>query len=111
MAERTLPVRLTPPRIEVTAEQVYVAQGGSAVVTYRVGESSARDGVDVAGHWFPGDPLPGGDGGERVAFFAAPHDLEDPSAIRLVAADELGNRARAAHLSAQWTHSTKRSAG
>ena len=96
VTERTLPVRLTPPGIEVTAEQVYVAQGGSSVVTYRVGESAARDGVEVGGHWFPGDPLPGGDGEERFAFFAAPHDLEDPAAIRLVAADELGNRAQAA---------------
>ncbi len=91
-----LPVRLTPPRIEVTAEQVYIAQGGSAVVTYRVGESSARDGVEVGGHWFPGDALPGGEDGERFAFFAAPHDLDDPSAILLVAEDDLGNRAAAA---------------
>ncbi len=96
VAERTLPVRLVPPRIEVTAEQVYVAQGGSSVVTYRVGESAARDGVEVGDHWFPGDPLPGGDGEERFAFFAAPHDLDNPAAIRLVAADELGNRAQAA---------------
>ncbi len=98
VTERTLPVLLAPPRIEVTAEQVYVAQGGSAVVTYRVGENTGRDGVEVGDHWFPGDRLPGGEGGERFAFFAAPHDLDDPSTILLVAEDELGNRSAAAFI-------------
>jgi murein DD-endopeptidase MepM/ murein hydrolase activator NlpD len=95
-AELALPVRLRPPSLEVTSSQNYVAQGGSAVVTYRVGEGAVDSGVRIGDQLrFPGYPLPGGGPRERFALFAAPHDLEDAAAIRLVAVDELGNRAEA----------------
>ncbi len=45
--ELTLPVRLTPPQIRVSSSQIYLAQGGSAVVVYQVGETAVRDGVRV----------------------------------------------------------------
>ena len=114
--ELTLPVRLTPPSVRVSSSQIYLAQGGSAVVVYQVGETATRDGVRVAGtpgggpaeqrpagggqveHWFPGYPLPGGGAGERFALFGAPHDLADASGIRLLAADELGNEVEVAFL-------------
>lgn len=89
--ELTLPVRLTPPAIRITSTQTYVAQGGSEAVVYTVGESSVRDGVRVADHWFSGHPLPGGAEGEHFALFGVPHDLGDGSGIRLVAIDDVGN--------------------
>ncbi len=89
--ELTLPVRLTPPTIEVLSRQVYLAQGGSSAVVYRVGPTAVADGVRSGGYRFPGYPLPGGAEGERFALFGAPHDLEDASEIRLTAADEVGN--------------------
>ncbi len=89
--ELTLPVRLTPPTVQVTSTQTYVAQGGSEAVVYSVGSSSVRDGVRVAGHWFPGYPLPGGGAGEHFALFGVPHDLEDVALIRLTAVDDVGN--------------------
>ena len=88
--ELTLPVRLTPPTLQVISTQIYLAQGGSEAVVYRVGPTAVRDGVRVAGHWFPGYPLPGSSG-ERFALFGAPHDLSDGSQVRLVAADDVGN--------------------
>ena len=87
----TLPVRLTPPLVQVLSSQHYVAQGGSEAVVYRVGESATRHGVEVGGWFFPGQPLPGGVDGEMFALFAAPYDSADASAIRLVAADDVGN--------------------
>ncbi len=103
--ELKLPVRLTPPQIRVSSSQIYLAQGGSAAVVYQVDAAAARDGVKVvrpsgepAELWFPGYPLPGGAAGERFALFAAPHDLEDSSGIRLLAADELGNERQVAFL-------------
>lgn len=89
--ELTLPVRLTPPLVQVVSSHHYVAQGGSEAVVYRVGESAVRDGVEVGKYWFPGYPLPGGGEQDRFALFAAPYDLEDPATIRLVAADDVGN--------------------
>ena len=96
--ELKLPVRLTPPQVSVSSKQVFLAQGGSAAVVYRVGATAMRDGVRVGRPepaeplWFPGYPLPGGEPDERFALFGAPHDLEDASGVRLLAVDDLGNR-------------------
>ncbi len=105
--ELELPVRLTPPSIRVSSPPVYLTQGGSAAVVYRVGATAVRDGVRVAyatggGQtkrlWFPGYALPGGAVEDRFALFGAPHDLEDDAEIRLRAIDELGNELEVAFL-------------
>jgi murein DD-endopeptidase MepM/ murein hydrolase activator NlpD len=95
VAELALPVRHTPPALEKLSGQVYLAQGGSEIVVYRVGEETSRDGVQAGDWFFPGHPLPGGSAGERAALFAMPYDLADPAQVSLVAEDELGNRASA----------------
>jgi murein DD-endopeptidase MepM/ murein hydrolase activator NlpD len=88
--ELTLPVRLTPPSLQVTSTQTYVLQGGSEAVTYRVGESSVRDGVRAGDWWFPGYQLPGGGPRDRFALFAVPYDMVILD-VRLVAEDSAGN--------------------
>src|SRR5882724_4111712 len=93
--EVKLPVRLAPPTVGPVSVQHYVAQGGCEVVVYRVGESAVRDGVRSGDWWFPGFPMPGGDKQARFAFFAIPYDTPDPSGVRLIAEDEVGNRAEA----------------
>src|SRR4029078_449681 len=65
--ELTLPVRLTPPSLQVLSLHTIVAQGGSEAVVYRVGESAARDGVTAGERFFPGFPLPGGGPADRFA--------------------------------------------
>jgi hypothetical protein len=104
-AELTLPVRLRPPVVSVRSAQHYVAQGGSGVVVYHVGEGAleegGRDGVRAGERFFQGQPLPGGQAGDRFALFGVPWDLDDPSRIRLVAADAIGNEAEAAFVD-QW---------
>jgi len=92
-----LPVRLTPPTLGVTSRQNYVAQGGSGVVVYRVGdralEEGARDGVQAGSWFFPGHALGGSDPAARFALYGVPYDLSEPSEIRLVVEDNLGNAA------------------
>ena len=94
--EIVLPVKLVPPSLEVLSTRVYAAQGGSEAVVYRVGDSAVRDGVRAGEWWFPGAPLPGGDGRDRFALFAVPYDLDDVSRIRLVAVDDVANEAETA---------------
>ncbi|HUF79136.1 MAG TPA: M23 family metallopeptidase [Thermoanaerobaculia bacterium] len=105
LAEATLPVRLRPPALSVRSSQHYVAQGGSGVVVYHAGEGAlaegGRDGVRSGDHFFAGHPLPGGQAGDRFALFGVPWDLDDPSRIRLVAADPIGNEAEVAFVD-QW---------
>ncbi len=96
VAEVKLPVRLAPPTLQIQSNFHYVNQGGSEVVVYRVGEGAIRDGVQSGDWWFPGFPFPGSnDKQQRFAFFAVPYDMGDASRIRLVAVDEVGNRAEA----------------
>lgn len=90
--ELTLPVRLTPPSIQVVSSPTYVSQGGCEAVVYRVGEASVRDGVRSGGVWFPGFLLPGGAKQDRFALFAVPWDSDQPDA-RIVAEDSVGNQA------------------
>jgi len=91
--EISLPVRLTPPSLQVTSSQVYITQGGCELVTYRVGKTAVKDGVQAGTWWFPGYSLPGGDTQDRFALFAAPYDMNVPD-IRLIAVDDAGNRAK-----------------
>jgi murein DD-endopeptidase MepM/ murein hydrolase activator NlpD len=95
VAEIKLPVRLAPPALGIVSNFHYTAQGGSEAVVYRVGEGSVRDGVQSGAWWFPGFPVPGPDKQLRFALFAIPYDMTDASKIRLVAVDEVGNRAEA----------------
>lgn len=95
VAEVKLPVRLAPPTLQILSSFHYVNQGGSEAVVYRVGEGTVRDGVRSGAWWFPSFPLPGNDRQVRFAFFAVPYDASDASGVRLVAEDEVGNRAEA----------------
>ncbi|HMB55267.1 MAG TPA: M23 family metallopeptidase [Thermoanaerobaculia bacterium] len=95
VAEVTLPVRVTPPSIELLSSQHYAVQGGAEAVVYRVGAAAAESGVRSGEAFFPGVQVDGvvdGDG-ERVALFAVPYDLGSADEIRLVVADDVGNRA------------------
>lgn len=98
VVEIKLPVRLAPPTLQIVSSFHYVNQGGSEVVVYRVGEGAVRDGVQSFDWWFPSFPLPGGDPHLRFAVFAVPYDKTDASGVRLVAEDEVGNRAVAAFI-------------
>jgi hypothetical protein len=93
--ELVIPVRITPPSLQVASSQTYLAQGGCEAVVYRVGETAVRDGVQAGDWWFPGFPLPGGGKQERFAIFAAPYDMSQGDKIKLVAVDGAGNEAGA----------------
>lgn len=96
VSEVELPVRLSPPTLQVQSTFHYAAQGGSELVVYQVGEGAVRDGVQAGSWWFPGFAVPGSnDKQQRFAFFAIPYDMGDPSGIRLIAIDDVGNRAEA----------------
>jgi murein DD-endopeptidase MepM/ murein hydrolase activator NlpD len=96
VAEVKLPVRLAPPALQISSSFHYVNQGGCELVVYRVGEGAVRDGVQAGSWWFPSFPLPGSNDKQmRFALFAVPYDLTDVSKVRLIAEDEVGNRAEA----------------
>jgi murein DD-endopeptidase MepM/ murein hydrolase activator NlpD len=91
VSETRLPVRLVPPTLALVSTRPLVAQGGSGVVVYRVGPTATRDGVRCGSWFFAGSARPGRPDGERFVLFGVPWDLDDLSAIRLVAEDDAGN--------------------
>lgn len=93
-AQVTLPVRLTPPAVEIRARNIYPAQGGSEVVIYSVGETAVRHGVQAGQWFFPGYPLPGGGDREMFALFAIPYDMGSADDVRVVASDDVDNTTR-----------------
>ena len=102
--ELSLPVRLTPPAVQVLSTATYVAQGGAEAVVYRVGETATHDGVEAGGWFFPGAPLPGGGKDIRFALFSAPYDTGSAVGIKLVAADDVGNESRVAFIDKFFPH-------
>ncbi len=91
--EVPLEIDLVKPRIQVESGLTYVSRGGSGAVTYRVGESPVRDGVQVADAFFPGYPVPGEDeeSSRRIALFAVPTDAPTDPRIEVIAEDSAGN--------------------
>jgi len=90
---RAVEVKLTPPLISITSEHIFVAQGGAEVVGYSVSPGTTRHGVEMGDWFFPGYPLPGGNPGESFVLFAVPYNVNGTGDLKLIAEDELGNRA------------------
>jgi len=98
IVEKTLEVRLRPPRLEVLSSQNYGRQGGAGAVVYRVGETATSSGVRAGDHISHGSVLDGAGPGEHFVIYALPWDLDDESAIRLFAEDDAGNLVEMAFL-------------
>ncbi len=93
--ELSIPVRIDtrPPRVELISGLTYMQQGGAAAAVYRLGESTARDGIRVGDAFFPGFPHPNGTENVRVALFAIPVEANADPAVEVVATDDAGNEA------------------
>jgi murein DD-endopeptidase MepM/ murein hydrolase activator NlpD len=96
--EISLPVVLTPPRVETVSSQHYINQGGSECVSYRVSETAIESGVRVGNALFRGYPLPGGGPGDRFCIFAYPYNEPTTTVPVVYARDAAGNEATATFL-------------
>ena len=88
-----LPVRLTPPQVEVLSFPHHINQGGAELVVFRVSEGTTRSGVQVGDHFFPSWPLKDSVGGTRMCLFAFPYNLDPGTPLKLQAVDDAGNEA------------------
>ncbi|MGH9393041.1 MAG: M23 family metallopeptidase, partial [Terriglobales bacterium] len=93
----------TPPRIyPLTAAQIYLTQGGAALVVYHVSANASVSGVEMDGRFFSGYALPnpqtpaGSSGRAMFAMFAYPYNAPASAVPQLVARDAAGNQATAA---------------
>jgi murein DD-endopeptidase MepM/ murein hydrolase activator NlpD len=87
-----LPVRFTPPQVDVLSTHHYINQGGAELVVFRVSPGTADSGVEVGKFNFPSWPVKESAPEIRFALFAFPYDLDPSAPIRIVARDDVGNQ-------------------
>jgi len=90
--EKKLAIDITPPTIELIADDRYVNFGGVGVVVYKASADTATSGVKVGNYFFPGFAGQVKDHPDHfLAFFAHPYDTAPEVRPALVATDKAGN--------------------
>ena len=89
--QKSLTVDLTPPKLDLVADDRYITFGGAGAIVYQASADAVQSGVRVGRHFFPGFRGVIKDQPERLfALFAHPYDSADAKAV-LVATDRAGN--------------------
>ena len=90
--EKNITIDITPPTLDLVADDRYVNFGGVGVVVYKVAADTASSGVKIGEHFFPGF---GGAIKDRpdhhLALFAHPYDTAPEARPVIVATDKAGN--------------------
>ncbi|TAK84121.1 MAG: M23 family metallopeptidase [Betaproteobacteria bacterium] len=90
--QKDLTIDLTPPTIELVADDRYVNFGGVGVIVYKPSPDTATSGVRIGDYFFPG--FPGqikGHPDHLLALFAHPYSVPADAKAVLVATDKAGN--------------------
>jgi murein DD-endopeptidase MepM/ murein hydrolase activator NlpD len=91
--DKPITIDLTPPTIELLADDRYINFGGVGAIVYKVSPDTQTSGVKVGERFFPG--FAGqvqGHPDQMFAFFAHPYDTPAGTRAMLVATDKAGNR-------------------
>jgi murein DD-endopeptidase MepM/ murein hydrolase activator NlpD len=92
VSQKNLTIDVTPPSIELVADDRYVNFGGVGVIVYKASADTATSGVRLGNHYFPGF---GGQIKGRpdyfINFFAHAYDVPPEAKAQLVATDKAGN--------------------
>ncbi|MGH7824510.1 MAG: M23 family metallopeptidase, partial [Candidatus Binatia bacterium] len=91
IVEKNLTIDLTPPTLELIADDPYVSFGGSGLIVYKPSPDTIRSGVKIGKYFFPGYKGHTNDANASVAFFAHPYDVPETEKAALVASDKAGN--------------------
>ena len=90
--ERSLTIDITPPTLELVADDRYVNFGGVGVIVYRASADTEASGVRIGGHFFPGFRGPiKGHPDHYLALFAHSYSTPPESRPTLIATDRAGN--------------------
>jgi murein DD-endopeptidase MepM/ murein hydrolase activator NlpD len=92
VVQKHLGIDLTPPTLELVAEDRYVNFGGVGAIVYKASADTATSGVRLGGHYFPGFQGPAkGHPDYFIALFAHAYDVAADAKAMLVATDKAGN--------------------
>src|SRR6185436_2684393 len=92
VVQKQLTIDLTPPTLELIADDRYINFGGAGALVYRTSADAATSGVRVGKHFFPGFSGQIKDKPEHLlVFFAHPYDTPPGTRAVLVSTDKAGN--------------------
>jgi murein DD-endopeptidase MepM/ murein hydrolase activator NlpD len=90
--EKNVTIDITPPTLELIADDRYVNFGGVGVIVYKASADTATSGVKIGDYFFRG--FPGqvkGHPDHFLALFAHPYNVAPEARPTLVATDKAGN--------------------
>jgi len=92
VVQKTLTIDITPPTIELIADDRYVNFGGVGVIVYKPSADTVSSGVRIGAYFFPGFQGQIKDHPDRfIALFAHPYNVPADAKAVLVATDKAGN--------------------
>jgi murein DD-endopeptidase MepM/ murein hydrolase activator NlpD len=90
--QKAMTIDLTPPTVELIADDRYVNFGGVGALVYKTSADTARSGVRIGKHFFPGFPGQIKDKPDHhFVLFAHAYDTPQGDRAVLVATDKAGN--------------------
>ncbi len=90
--QKEVTIDVTPPTVELVADDRYVNFGGVGVIVYKASPDTASSGVKIGRHFFPGFAGQIKDRPDQLlAFFAHPYDTAPEERPTLVVTDRAGN--------------------
>ena len=90
--QKNLTIDVTPPTIELIADDRYVSFGGVGAIVYKPAADTSTSGIKIGKYFFPG--YPGqikGNPEHHFVLFAHPYDTPAEARAVLVATDRAGN--------------------
>ena len=92
VVEKAFTIDITPPTLQLIAEDRYISFGGAGAIVYKTSADTATSGVKVGEHFFPGHKGQAkGQPDRYIAFFAHPYSAPANAKAVLVATDRAGN--------------------
>ena len=92
VVEKQFTIDITPPILQLIAEDRYINFGGAGAIVYKPSADTATSGVKVGDHFFPGHKGQAkGQPDHFVALFAHPYSAPANAKAVLVATDKAGN--------------------
>jgi len=85
-----------PPKVSLLSTAHYINPGGSCLAIYTASDDVEMSGVRCGDVFYPGNPVKLEGKPCYVCYFAAPLDVQNSTAIRVVAQDKAANEAAAA---------------
>ena len=92
VVEKSITIDITPPTVELIADDRYVNFGGVGVIVYKASADTATSGVKIGDYFFPGfSGQVKGHPDHFLALFAHPYNALAEARPTLVATDKAGN--------------------